>query len=284
MHFFYIDESGCNLRDLNNLESPIFILGGLVVSDKGWNKTHSEYEKIITKYFEDSIPFDFELHSAQLLSPNGEGPFLNHDINRRLGLVEEILQLIEDRGHHYSLLPIQKFKLREYDISKIKGKEYVELKLPYLLAYDNMIDSIEEFIKEDRGQSARAMVIIDEKDAIRREIEALTKFRRFNPTISRRVKWISEFSYPVDSKKNSMVQISDLACFIAKKFYGIDCGYHPSYPSEVKTFYRDSYLRIHSRLIKKGYTKTDGRGADTYNTFMNVIVPKLTYGWKTKKY
>ena len=62
MHFFYIDEAGCNLRDLDNPESPIFTLGGIVVKDKGWNTTHAEFERIISHYFNDQVPDDFELH------------------------------------------------------------------------------------------------------------------------------------------------------------------------------------------------------------------------------
>lgn len=284
MHFFYIDEAGCNLRDLTNPESPIFVLGGLVVKDKGWNKTHADFERVISDYFNGAIPENFELHSHQLLSPNGEGFFLNHPRRERLKLVTDILGLVADRGHHYCLLPIEKSELLSYNTQNIRNKDYVELKTPYLLCYDNIVDTIENFIKNDRGQSARGLVIIDEKDAIKNEIEVLTKFRRFHPTASRRIKWISEFSYPIDSKKNPMIQISDLACFITKKFYGIEKGYHNNYPQEAKVFYRDAYLLIHTRLIKNGFSEQLGRHSEYYNTFMNAIVPKASYGWKRKTY
>lgn len=284
MHFFYIDEAGCNLRDLTHPESPIFVLGGLVVKDKGWNKTHTEYEKIISSYFNGTIPENFELHSHQLLSPNGEGDFLNHPRVGRLKLAQDILRLVADRGHHFCILPLEKSALNAYDIGRIHNKEYVELKTPYLLCYDNIIDTIEAFIRDERGQSARGMVIIDEKDAIRREIETLTKFRRFHPVVSKRIKWISEFSYPIDSKKNPMIQISDLACFITKKFYGIEKGYHDTYPQAAKTFFRDTYLLVHERLIKNGYSKEGGRYSEHYNNFMETIIPKPSYGWKKKSY
>jgi len=284
MHFFYIDEAGCNLRDLAHPESPIFVLGGLVVKDKGWNKTHIEYEKIISSYFNGVVPEDFELHSHQLLSPNGEGSFYNHPRERRNKLAHDVLKLMENRGHHYCLLPIEKSLLNRFDIKNIRNKDYLELKTPYLLCYDNMIDIIESFIKNERGQSARAMVIIDEKEAIKTEIEKLTKFRRFHPKASKRIKWISEFSYPIDSKKNPMIQISDLACFIAKKFYGIERNYHERYSSEAKTFYRDTYLLIHDRLIRSGFMKDGGRYSKYYNDFMETIIPKLSNGWKRKLY
>jgi len=73
MHFFYLDEAGCNLRDLQNDEAPIFVLGGIIVKDKGWNKTHGDFETIINRYFNNAVPDNFELHSHELLSPNGDG-------------------------------------------------------------------------------------------------------------------------------------------------------------------------------------------------------------------
>jgi hypothetical protein len=284
MHFFYIDEAGCNLRDLTHPESPIFVLGGLVVRDEGWNKTLSEYIRIISNFFGGAIPDGFELHAHQLLSPQGEGVFQNHTREHRCKLAQDVLNLITDRKHHYTLLPIEKSVLSGYEISKIQNKHHVELKTPYLLCYDNIIDTIEQYIQNKLGKSARGMVIIDEKDALKAEIDTLTKFRRFHSVASKKIKLITEFSYAVDSKTNPMIQISDLACFVAKKFYGIEKGYHNNYSPEAKTFFRNLYLLIHDRLINKGFTRETGRNAHHYNNFMEAIVPKPGYGWKNKNY
>ena len=39
MHFFYLDETGDTGKDLESPEQPIFVLGGITVSDKTWRKT-----------------------------------------------------------------------------------------------------------------------------------------------------------------------------------------------------------------------------------------------------
>ena len=36
MHFFYLDETGCTGADLISPEQPIFVLGGISVSDDRW--------------------------------------------------------------------------------------------------------------------------------------------------------------------------------------------------------------------------------------------------------
>lgn len=110
MHFYYLDEAGCTGSDLSNTEQPIFVLGGISVRDEGWNKTQLEYEKIIGDYFNNSPPIDFELHSEELLSPNGDGPFYEHPRTRRNKLAKDVLGLISDRRHSVHYYAIDKNK------------------------------------------------------------------------------------------------------------------------------------------------------------------------------
>lgn len=39
MHFFYLDETGCTGPNLKDLDQPIFVIGGISVSDERWRKT-----------------------------------------------------------------------------------------------------------------------------------------------------------------------------------------------------------------------------------------------------
>ena len=36
MHFFYMDETGCTGADLSGTEQPIFVIGGIDVTDEQW--------------------------------------------------------------------------------------------------------------------------------------------------------------------------------------------------------------------------------------------------------
>lgn len=262
----------------------IFVLGGIIVKDKGWNKTYIDFENIINRYFDHNVPDNFELHSHELLSSKGMGHFAGHDREKRNQLAKDLLTLLQTRGHQVFLHAIDKNKLHAYDVSSIRNKDHVELKTPYLLCYDNAISTIDSFVKEKLGQTARGMVIIDEKDGLKSEIEKLTKQRRFHPIKTKRIKWISEFSYPIDSKKNPMVQLSDLICFVSKKYLGIENGYHDLYPKDAKEFFRELYLIIDNRLIRKGTVPEIGRSAVVFNDFMRVVTPKPRNGWKTRQY
>jgi hypothetical protein len=284
MHFYYIDETGCNGRDLRQAEQPIFVSGGIILRDEGWNKTHTSYQTIISDYFEGQIPKNFEFHTQDLFSPNGSGHFLNHARNNRNHLINDLLDLIEIRKHHYYYFAIDKLSLDNYDIRGIKERTYFDLKTPYLIAYDYLITSYEKYTKEKLGRSARALVIIDEKDSLIDEIEDITNYRRFSGPLNKRVKWIAEFSYPVDSKKNTMIQISDLLLFITRKYLEIENGYRDEYSPELKNIFRNFYKKVDARLIFKKTQPESGRGSESYNNFVDTICSKPNVRWRTKEY
>jgi len=286
MHFFYIDESGCTGRDLTQGQQPIFVSGGIILRDEGWNKTHTKFEEIINDYFDGSVPENFELHTQDLFSTNGSGPFQGHTRESRNALIHEILDLVARRKHHFCYCGIDKQKLNDYDVITVIDREYLDLKVPYLVAYDYLISTYEKYTKEKLGRSARALVIIDEKDSLIDEIESITNYRRFKAPNAKRVKWIVEFSYPVDSQKNTMIQISDLLLFLTRKYLEIEAGYRNTYSSDLKNIFRDFYRKVDKRLISIGKTlnKETGRNSKYYNDFMNEIIVFPSRRWKTKRY
>ena len=79
--------------------------------------------------------------------------------------IDHIITLLDNLIRKTLVLSaIDKNRLHAYDVTPIRNKEHVELKTPYLLCYDNGITTIEWFVKERLGSTARGMVIIDEKD------------------------------------------------------------------------------------------------------------------------
>ncbi len=81
-----------------------------------------------------------------------------------------------------------------------------------------------------------------------------------------------------------MVQLSDLVCFVTKKYLGIENGYHNNYPKEAKDFYRELYKIVDDRLIRKTIVPEEGRHSDAFNEFILAITSRPKNGWKTKPY
>lgn len=284
MHFFYMDEAGCNGRDLTNVEQPIFVLGGIIVRDEGWNTSNQEFSNCISRYFNSTIPKNFELHASDIFSPDGEGFFAGHDREKRNTLVNQILDIVINRRHQTFFLSIEKVKLERYDVSSIMSKDYVDLKTPYLVSYDYLISLIDWFIREKLGRSARALAILDVKEEFSNEISEITRFRRYSAPNHQLVRRITEFSYPIDSKKNPMVQISDLVCFVVKKYLEIEAGYKEDYSPEIKNIFREFYRKIDARLIRKTILPESGRNSNEYNQFIGSISLFPVRNWKTRSY
>jgi hypothetical protein len=103
MHFFYLDESGDTGANLNDVDQPIMVLGGISLRDEGWNTTYTDMRTLLENYFGGALQAQFELHAKELLSPQGEGVFAGQPIEQRADLARSLLRLLHERKHgtHY---------------------------------------------------------------------------------------------------------------------------------------------------------------------------------------
>lgn len=278
MHFFYMDESGDTGANLADKDQPIFVLGGISLRDEGWNKTHAEWQKRIISYFAGNVPAGFEMHSCDLLSPEGEGFFEGHAIERRLDLANQAIDLILERKHDVHLIAFDKARMAE---NKCGSDLNFDPKIPYLLGFDYLITYINEVVKNHLGQSARGMIILDEKEEHMPKVEEVFYHRRFEDIKSHRVKWIVEFASAVDSVKNPMIQLSDLVILCVRRFLEIEEGYKNP-PEMVKKFYADCYYKMYGKLKKKSIVSRDGAPYKGLNDYLATVQSKHKGGWKKR--
>ncbi len=279
MHFFYLDEAGCTGADIAPGEQPIFVLGGISVRDEGWVRTTGEFERVIREYFApDPVPEGFELHSSELLSPNGEGFFEGHDREERNMLALDLLSVITDRSHHVHYVAFSKAALNE----TADGTEHTtfDCRVPYLLAFDYLTTVVNEYVKVKLGSSARGIIIVDEKEQFEDHVAAITRFRRFEVVRAQRVKHVVEFSYSIDSRKHPMIQMSDLVVFCLKKFLEVDQGHREAWPEPAKHFFAQCYERLHPRLIRTTLMKQEGLHAKGLNPVVNAAAILPRRHWK----
>lgn len=277
MHFFYLDESGDSGANLNDQQQPIFVLGGLSVADKKWNNTKERLDAVISNYFNGNIPAGFEVHSHELLSPNGRGHFDSHPINDRLTLARSLLGLIEELGHQVHFFAVDKSCL---DQSRCQYQTVFNTKHPYLLSFEYLITYMNWHVKENLGQSARGMIVLDEKEEHHESVEAIIQNRRFEVPANQKVKWIVEFSHPIDSRKNPMIQLSDLIVLCVRRFLEIDKGYKPNTPDIVKNFYAECFNLIDKRVKSKNIIERTGRGLNHLNDHLSRSQCKPRAQWR----
>ena len=246
MHFFYLDETGCTGADLNNPEQPIFVLGGISVRDEGWRTTTADINGILRDYFDGELPAGFELHSHELL--NLQGAFDGHEREAVNQLVHRILDKIVERSHAVHYVGVDKARLAAALPGPHPPHQVVRTDIPYLLAFNYMVSYIERYVRDALGRSARGMIILDIKDGYQGDIDAITHFRRYEVAQARRLKWLVEFSYPVDSVRHPMIQISDLVIYIVRKFLELENGYRDAWPEVAKDFYAGCFEKILPRV------------------------------------
>jgi len=202
------------------------------------------------------------------LSPNGRGPFENHPMEDRTALAEAALNLIHERSHGIHLISFHKDRIRDIPCGVALA---FNPSRPYLLGFDYLITYINWYVKERLGQSARGMIIIDEKQQHHIDIERIMHNRRYEGTQAHRVKWVVEFSYPIDSRKNPMVQLYDLVVFCARRFFEIEHGYRDDWQDEAKEFYANCYSLIDDRIIRKTVVERGGRNFGRLNEYIKEV-------------
>lgn len=278
MHFFYLDESGDTGKNLSDTNQPVFVLGGISVRDKGWSQSQRLFTSRIEKFLGIDLPVDFELHADDLLSPSGDGLFADIELERRCELALELLDILHERSHGVHYLAIDKKRLK--DAPPLNIKLSYNPRRPYLIAFDFMINYIHWFVKEKLGRSARGMIILDKKENYHDDIERIMRDRRYKGPKAHRLKWIVEFSYPIDSKKNPMIQFSDLVIYCVRRFIELENGYRESWPQEAKDFYAKCYSKIRDRVAKIAIINREGRGMDRLNEFFSRVKIEPRKQWK----
>ena len=276
MHFFYLDESGDTGKDLLNPDQPIMVLGGISLRDEGWNRTAREFDDLVEEFFDGSAPADFELHAIELLSPHGNGAFANRAMEERCGFVHNVLDLLEDRKHGVHFVALDKAKMASIPCGLSLA---FNPSRPYLLGFDYMITFIDWYTKNRLGSSARAMIIADEKENHAEDVERIVRNRRRQGPKAHRVKWVVEITYPVDSKRNPMIQISDLVIYCVRRFHELDAGYRENWPAEAKEFYAGCYERIIGRAARASLVERGGRGLERLNEYLSEVqsTPRRTW-------
>ena len=279
MHFFYLDESGDTGRNLEDPDQPIMVMGGVNLRDQGWNATQARLRDMLNGFFAGELPDDFELHAYHLLSPNGGGAFAGHPIDARTELAKRLLELIADRSHGTHVVAFRKDDIRTTDCGMALA---FNPSRPYLLAFDYMITCINWHVRNNLGQTARGLLVLDEKQQHHDDIARILHNRRYEGPAAHRVIWIVDVGYSVESHRNPMIQLSDLVVFCARRFLEIEHGYRDEWPAEAKQFYAECYALIDDRLIRKNLVPRQGRGMDRLNEYLNAVRCTPTGRWRQR--
>jgi hypothetical protein len=277
MHFYYIDESGDTGSNLDDPDQPVMVIGGVSVRDEGWNATQEALKTHLESFFGGALNPDFELHADDLLSPSGDGPFQGRDRNDRNQLCMDLLNLLAERSHHVHYLAIDKQKTKSTQLGMVLS---YNPKRPYLLGFDYLVTYINWFVKERLGQSARGMIILDRKEQFHADIERIMRDRRFGGATAHRVKWIVEFSYAIDSRKNPMIQFSDLVIYCIRRFIEVENGYRSSWSEDAKQFYARCYAVIRKRLSRPTLVKRTGRDMERLNQYIEAVRIEPRIQWR----
>jgi hypothetical protein len=136
--------------------------------------------------------------------------------------------------------------------------------------------------EERLGHTARALLIVGEKGEHAAAIDTISHERRFEGTAPHRVKWITEISHPVDSRRNTMIQLSDLIALCVRGFLEIDRGHRRGWRQEARNFYATAYDAIDRRAIRREIVERPGREANWQNVLLGTVQALPLGQWRRR--
>src|SRR5680860_126748 len=276
MHFSYLDETGCTGINLADAEQPVFVLGGISVTDEAWRSTTERFNGALDNFFGGARPAGAELHACDLI--NRQGIFAGRGQEECNALAHRYLDIIAERGHAIHFIGIDKARMA----ARVAGapEAFFDLNVPYLLSFNYLVSYIERHTKKNLGQSARAMVIIDPKEEYHTQIDAITHYRRYEGVKARRLKRLVEFTYPVDSVRHPMVQVSGLVIFLVRKFLEMENEYRPGWPDEAQAFFAGCYAKIIDRVKWRTLIPMEGAEQAGAGAMLEAVQSTHRQGWK----
>ena len=249
MHFLYIDEAGHSGKNLEDVQQPVFVMAGVVVSDEKWRRTDHAFQSTLKASFGHDPGPDFELHAEKLLAPDGEGPFAGWDRKKRNDLAHALLDLLDSRSHQVLLHWIHKGTLQAGEPPK---KDFgVDWTDPWPLSFHLMLTMFEEFLRSSRtGSSSSGLVIADHSDVTLEYVRELSSQRRRSKGW-RQLKKVVEIGYTATSHASHMVQLADLVAFTMKKWAEGQTEFGANWPAEAHEFFDGCREKVWKRTELK---------------------------------
>lgn len=228
MELIYLDESGSTGLDLDNKNQPIFVLAGVIVSDKNWHMVNDYFENEKQKIYPDFK--NIEIHTNELYNSNPKSYFYNNNWEYNFKILEDIVDLISRLDIKLSSAVVVKKIYKKHFGNNIVVD-------PYLYSFAITYKKLNKYLSM---QNSYGIIFCDELKSMEDSLEILY------PNLKKDNKHIIERTFYLDSKKNNFIQIADVCSFYINKFLTI---YQKT--STMDNFKKEHCIRMYNKLSTK---------------------------------
>ncbi|MCL2148264.1 MAG: DUF3800 domain-containing protein [Methanomassiliicoccaceae archaeon] len=234
MYLAYLDESG--KPDLADSEKE-FVLAALLVNEREWMRIDKAVTRLKLKYFPDKDPESFEFHTTDIISH--KGVFKGLDVAVRLGMVEDLLNVVSEAECWIASVVIRKGELKNPGLDV--GMFAMKLMFERLCCFLDSVNGTKP--DEDREYG---ILLVDSVDR-RYDNKVRSKIKELCREGSGRVdnRFLIEDPIFVESKYRHMSQLADCVAFCVRRRHRSK----PSNPKDEETFER-FYRMIGGKVFK----------------------------------
>ena len=212
MKLIYIDDSGNTGKKLDDIQQPLFLLGGFIIDEDIWKRVDKAIADIKVKY---NIE-DMEIHSIEIMNGKKGTPYKDWDYGKKLQFFSDILQIIKTFDLKVIYFSVKKINFKKYFQSKY-GKDFEQQFniSPYLLAFSYILQIADSYLIE---QDNNGMLILDEQDEWKKP--ANKTFNILTTLIDEpevHIEKLLDRSFFVESNESNMIQLADVVAYTTKR-------------------------------------------------------------------
>jgi len=242
MKLIYIDDSGNTGKKLDDIQQPLFLLGGFIIDEDNWKKVDKAITDIKIQYDIEEM----EIHSIEIMNGKKGTPYKDWDYNKKLQFFSDILQLIKKFDLKVIYFSVKKINFKKYFQSKY-GKDFEQQFniSPYLLAFSYILQIADSYLI---SQDSNGMLILDEQDEWKKP--ANKTFNILTTLIDEpevQIEKLLDRSFFVESSESNMIQLSDVIAYTTKRYLELELKDFNSNKIEERTklyeIYKDNIYR-----------------------------------------
>lgn len=213
MKLIYIDDSGNTGKKLDDLQQPLFLLGGFVIDENIWRSVDSAINEVKKRY----ELIDTEIHSIEIMNGKNGTPYRNWTYQKKVDFFADILSIIKDFDISVIYFAVKKKNFKSYFQTKY-GKDFEQQFniSPYLLSFSYILQISDAYLSKN---NSNGILILDEQDEWKKPASKTFNILRTAVEESEiKLNNLIDRSFFVDSQESNMIQLADVVAYTTKRY------------------------------------------------------------------
>lgn len=231
MFFLYIDGSGNTRIKKKNPNNGFYVLSGIIVHERDWNKVEEDLSELKKKIFPNLEPNDWELHAHHIWNSTDffSESELHLNLDKKNDIFSKVIEFICNSNVTLINVIVLKDKLNSQYITP-KAKEY---------SWTILVERFEGYLRNQPEETNNGLLFVDSDQKIpEKEIKDIVWKLVRRGSIWQSVDHVIEDPIFTKSHLRNLIQLADMIAYVIHKHYKEDHDFEKWFESLIPKMYQ----------------------------------------------